>query len=133
MKHTTQRLLIHSGVFLLLSFGVAHSALATVAPQYPNPLDPDGNGVNGGPLTGPSTIPEFLALVLQGLSLLLIPLVVLFIIYAGYLFVTAQGEEGKIQKAKTALWYTIIGAAVILGAQIMADILSDTLTDLNTP
>jgi len=94
--------------------------------QYVNPINPGGDGAI-------DTIPDFLALVLNGLSLLLMPLVVIFIIYAGYLFVTAQGEEGKIQKARTALLWTIIGAGVILGAQIMAEILQDTLTELNQP
>jgi hypothetical protein len=103
---------------------------ATLAQStYPNPLDPDGSG----PDEGVNDIPGFLALVLEGLSLLLMPLVIIFIIYAGYLFVTAQGEEAKISKARATLMYAIIGAAVILGARIMADILADTLTELNQP
>jgi membrane protease YdiL (CAAX protease family) len=104
---------------LLVLLGL--SVTTASAQDYPNPI------------TGIDTIPEFLAKVLQGLSILLMPLVVIFIIYAGYLFVTAQGEESKIQKARTAILWTLIGAGVILGAQIMASILSDTLTQLNTP
>jgi hypothetical protein len=122
--NTKKRLLVQCGVILSL-FG-ARIAFASIAPQYVNPLNPGGAGeIN--------TIPEFLALVLQGLSLLLIPLVVIYIIYAGYLFVTAQGEEGKIQKARTALLWTLVGTGVIIGAQIIADILKDTLTQLNQP
>jgi cytochrome c biogenesis protein CcdA len=104
---------IFSALFFLMSRGV-------IAAEYPNPL----GDVN--------TIPDFLAKVLEALSLILLPLIVIFVIYAGYLFVTAQGEEGKIQKARTALLWTLIGAGVILGAQIMANILRDTLSELNT-
>lgn len=114
----SKKLFIHSAIFSTLI--LLSSRIASAEP-YPNPL----GDVN--------TIPDFLSLVLQGLSMLLLPLVVIFIIYAGYLFVTAQGEERKIQKARTALLWTLIGAGVILGAQIMANILSDTLTELNTP
>ena len=40
--------------------------------------------------------------------------VVFFIIYSGFLFVTAQGNEEKITKAKQALTWTLIGAAILL-------------------
>ncbi len=127
-RNITRRLLIMTGVFVIHTLLLVPRAFADLAPQYPNPLNP--SGVAGGEI---NTIPGFLALVLNGLSALLLPLVVIFIIYAGYLFVTAQGESGKIEKARTALLWTVIGTAVILGAQIMANILQDTLTELNQP
>ncbi len=111
--------IVSKASFFLMFF----SSRFAFAQNYPNPLE----------AVGVTTVPGFLALVLQGLSMLLIPLIVIYIIYAGYLFVTAQGEEGKIQKARTALLWSLIGAGVIIGAQIMAEILSDTLTELNTP
>ncbi len=95
--------------------------MAIAQGTYPNPLQN----------IGVTTLPQFFAKVLDGFSLLLMPLVVIFIIYAGYLFVTAQGEESRIQKARTALWWTIIGTGVIIGARLMANILSDTLSQLN--
>jgi hypothetical protein len=122
-SNRTRTIVTHLYTFFVLFMLSAHVATGV---QYPNPLNPGGEGEI-------TTIPAFLALVLNGLSLLLMPLVVIFIIYAGYLFVTAQGEEGKIQKARSALLWTIIGAGVILGAQIMARILQDTLTEFNQP
>lgn len=48
-----------------------------------------------------------------------IPFVVIFMIIAGFMFVTARGNEEQLTKAKTMLWWTIIGAAIIIGASII--------------
>ena len=40
----------------------------------------------------------------------------IFIIYAGYLWLTAAGNEQKVDKAKSILKQSIIGLVVILGA-----------------
>ena len=47
-------------------------------------------------------------------------LVVLFIIYAGLLFVTARGNEEQLKKAKNAFWWTLVGAAIVVGAYAIA-------------
>ena len=56
-----------------------------------------------------------------------IPLVALAIIYCGFLFVQAQGNSEKIEQAKDALLYTIIGAAILLGSWAIAGIISNTI------
>lgn len=50
-----------------------------------------------------------------------LPLAALFIILAGFQFVTAQGNAEKIKKARQTLTWTIIGAAVIIGARVIAE------------
>lgn len=42
--------------------------------------------------------------------------VVLGLIYSGFLFVIARGNEEELSKAKKAITYTVIGAAIVLGA-----------------
>src|SRR6185436_19643159 len=42
-----------------------------------------------------------------------IPLAVILIIYAGVKFITARGNMGEISKAKTILWYVMIGLTII--------------------
>ena len=56
--------------------------------------------------------------------------VVIAIIYAGFLFVTAQGNEQKLEKAKKTFLFTVIGAAVLLGASVLADIIRVTINQL---
>ena len=47
-------------------------------------------------------------------------LVVVFIIYSGFLFVSARGDEKKLESAKSMFFWTIIGAAIIIGAYAIA-------------
>jgi hypothetical protein len=53
-------------------------------------------------------------------------LVLLAIIYAGFLFVTAQGSEDKIKTAKKTFTYVIIGSIILLGAQQLANVVANT-------
>ena len=49
-----------------------------------------------------------------------LPVAVLFIVYSGFLYVTAQGNEKKVQNAhKTFLW-SVVGTALIVGAYVIA-------------
>jgi hypothetical protein len=53
-----------------------------------------------------------------------------FIIYAGFQYVTAGGDTGKIQKAHGVLLWSVVGTAVLLGAKVLASILSNTVTQI---
>ena len=55
---------------------------------------------------------------------------VLAFIYVGYLFVEARGNTGKLDKAKENLWYTVIGVAILLGASIIANTITTTVTSI---
>lgn len=58
---------------------------------------------------------------------------VFFIIYAGFLFVTARGSEDKVTKAKTALLNAVIGTVIILGSWVIAQAISGTVSQLGGP
>ncbi len=51
-------------------------------------------------------------------------------IWAGFLFVKAQGNPTELGKAKTVFINTCIGVAVLLGAQLIASIIVGTLNGL---
>lgn len=57
--------------------------------------------------------------------------VVLMIVYVGYLFVTARGEPGKITTARTALLWTVVGALILLGAQAIALAIQATVNTIS--
>ncbi len=57
-------------------------------------------------------------------------LCVLAFIYAGFLYVTAQGNPGQISTAHRALLYAAIGTAILLGAQAIALAVKATLTNV---
>lgn len=54
----------------------------------------------------------------------------LALIYTGFLFVAARGNEEKIKKARTALLYTIIGGLILLGSKAIQVVISDTVNSL---
>jgi hypothetical protein len=43
--------------------------------------------------------------------------VILMLVYVGYLFVVAQGNDAKITAARSALLWTVVGALILLGAK----------------
>lgn len=59
-------------------------------------------------------------------------LAVLAFIFAGFLYVTAQGNETKIKKAHNALLYAAIGTALLLGAWTFANVIRNTVNDIIT-
>lgn len=54
----------------------------------------------------------------------------IFIIWAGFGFVTAQGKDAELVKARARLKYVLIGVAIVIGAQVILDLLLNTLTEL---
>ncbi|MCF7835687.1 MAG: pilin [Candidatus Marinimicrobia bacterium] len=59
-------------------------------------------------------------------------LAVIFIIWSGYLFVTARGNEEQLKKAKTTFLWTIVGTAVLLGAYVVATAVVEFVTSLGS-
>lgn len=59
-------------------------------------------------------------------------LAVLSFIYAGFLYVTAQGKPAALEKANKALLYTAIGTAVLLGSWVLAGVIRTTINQLIT-
>jgi len=53
-----------------------------------------------------------------------------FLIWSGFKFVTAQGNESKITSAKTTFYWTIIGALIVMGAQTLSSVFQETLKSL---
>lgn len=56
--------------------------------------------------------------------------VVLFIIYTGFLFVTARGNPEKIESAKRTLLWVVIGTAILLGSVVISAAIQGTLCDI---
>jgi hypothetical protein len=106
----------------------------------PTDGQPINTGVGGdtricfkNPLGGNGGVTSLKAFIEKALDIILtigVPLVALAIIYCGFLFVMAQGEPAKLTKAKEALLYTIIGAALLLGAWVLAQAISGTIQEI---
>lgn len=75
-------------------------------------------------------LPTLIRDVLEGIIKLGIPVVALAIIYSGFLYVTAMGNESKISKAHDAILYTLLGAVLLLGAWALAEVITETVLSL---
>lgn len=91
----------------------------------------NGNpGANTNELTNPlhsQSIVEFLLKVVDVVLIFLTPIIIFFIIYAGFLFVTAQGNTSKISEARSAITWAVIGGVVILGAKALITVIENTV------
>lgn len=91
-----------------------------------------GSGVLKNPLPYDS-IPEIIQAVVNNIVLpVAVPFIGIMIMYSGFLFVVARkkGSIADYDKAKNTLKYTLIGAALILGAFVIANALQGTLNAL---
>lgn len=77
-----------------------------------------------------NTFSDFAAAVTKTAVQVLMPFIVLAFIYSGFLFVSAQGNTDKLEKAKTAITYSMIGAFILLGAWGFAQIIGQTVSTL---
>lgn len=77
-------------------------------------------------------IPSFIKKMIEIVLTVGVPVLVLAIIYAGFLYVTAQGNTKKLETAKNTLIYTLIGGALLLGAFVIAEAIGKTVDEIKT-
>lgn len=70
---------------------------------------------------------EFIQDILDVILIFAVPLIVFFIIYAGFNYVMARGNPGKVADASRALLYAVIGGVIILGAYVILEVISGTI------
>jgi len=120
-KNLLRKIFIFSGTFIIIStlffvtfsFAVNSNSSAIIV----NPLQTD-------------SLVTFISQVLSEIVKVGAVLCVLALVYVGYLFVKARGNPEEITSAKKALWGTIIGIALLLGAQVLAMIIKGTVDAL---
>jgi len=91
-----------------------------------SPDCPENHGCVSNPLAFPSIV-ELMAAILNMVIVIATPIIVLFIIIAGFKYVTAQGNPEKLQEANRALMYGIIGGVIIIGAVAILQIVQNTV------
>jgi hypothetical protein len=91
--------------------------------QQPPAAPADGEALQN-PLSVDS-ITGLLTAILDILVIIAVPIIVFFIIFAGFKYVTARGNEQEITTAHHALAYAVIGGVLILGATAIAAIVKN--------
>lgn len=111
------------------------SECAAVNPSFRALYDADNDGARapGGVLTNPleaDSLTELLWIFLRGIVRLAAIALLVFLVYVGFSFVAAQGNEEKLRTARSALIWTIVGGAILLGAEAIMGIIEATAESL---
>ncbi len=78
------------------------------------------------------TIEGLLTTILNILLVIAVPIIVFFLIFAGFTYVTAQGNPEKIKTATRSLTYAIIGGVLILGGVAISEIIESVVNSFRT-
>lgn len=98
-------------------------------------MDPGGTQVRGGStkLENPlkvGSIEAFLLAIIDVILVFALPIIIFFIMYAGFLFTTARGDMSQIEKAKGALLWSVVGGVIVLGAKLIVTVIQGTVSPL---
>lgn len=95
-----------------------------------------GGSSTGGGLTNPLGAGTDLNTLIKDILQFVVELgsvvVIVMLVYVGFLFVTARGEPAKLTTARSALLWTIVGALILLGAQAIAIAIQSTVTSISS-
>lgn len=101
----------HQIILVLLSLPHAVFAAGTLANPTPG---------------GGATLQDFIYILIEIIQMVGIPMLVVAIIYAGFLLMTAGDNETQRTKGKMWIVWVVVGAAIVLGAQVLADMVYTT-------
>lgn len=90
----------------------------------------DGDDTGAATLENPikhNTIQDFIKAVLEQVAIIGSMVVVFFMIYSGFLFVSARGNEEKLTKAKWAFFGAVVGGILVIGAWAIAVMIKGTV------
>jgi hypothetical protein len=126
IKHATYRAYAY---VLLAALSAPHLLMAEGAVDNPGPITTGGSGILRNPINA-NNIQDLLGLVMNIITMLVLPFAVFFLVRTGFWFVTAGGSEKNLARAKQDFLYVVMGLAIILGAQLIGAILQNTLNTL---
>lgn len=76
------------------------------------------------------SIVDFVQGVLQAFVMISLPILSFFIVWAGFKFVMARGNSGKLEDAKKNFYWLIAGAILILSAWALATLIANTINQV---
>lgn len=122
MKSSTLTQHIHNSIRALLTVAAIVVPMWSYA-QTPKLTQPaPGVGLN---------MKDYIDFLIQLIQAVGIPALVVAIIYSGFILLTAGGNEEQIKKGKIWILWTLVGAAIIVAARVIANTISNTAADFN--
>lgn len=107
-------------LLVVMSFAFAGYVSAVV--DLNTPLNSAGEGMYGaGAAPGPDKMPEIIGKVIGVVLSITGVMLVIIIVYAGYLWMTAGGESDQVKKAKDWMLNAIIGLLICIVAYALSN------------
>ncbi|MBP9828209.1 hypothetical protein KBC55_03575 [Patescibacteria group bacterium] len=114
-----------AGALALLPFGVA--AVPSVHAQ--SALESTLDDVQAESGLGDQDLTTTLGMLIQAMLGLLGVIFLVLIIYAGFLWMTAGGDEGKVSTAKDIMIRSVVGLVILLSAYAISSFVIDALIE----
>lgn len=126
MKKNIQKIIVFVTVttpsFLLVAATPAAPAKPAAVGGFFTP--PIGDGTNS------TDLKTIFMNVLDVAQTIMIMASTLYLLYAGFMFVTAKGDPTRLKKAQNALLWGLVGSALILTAEVLALGIGDTVKEV---
>ena len=123
-----KKISIHLLVLTVLCLPLVTLAVTSGGPPTKIPIDIKN------PVSGASTLIELLTLILNNIVMpIAVVAVVVWIIWAGFTYLTAQGKPAEIEKAHKRLLWSLVGAGILLGAGAISLVVQNTVKSITTP
>ena len=80
---------------------------------------------------GYDDLTTFLRKLLEIVAQIGFPIIVLYIVYIGFLFISAEGNPEKLAKVRSYFFWAIVGALIVLGAEALSLAIQATVDNLS--
>lgn len=77
-----------------------------------------------------ASIEQFIQGVLKAVVMIALPIIVAFIVFAGFKYIFARGNPGAIGEAHRNFQWVLIGTVLVLGAWVLATLIGGTVSQL---
>lgn len=114
-----RKVVIHSTVFIFLTIIFSRSVLGASYGTIDNPLGDNTSSLS-------SFFDKIVSVAIELGTIVS----VLGIMYGGFQYVSAQGDEEKLGKARNTITWALVGTAVLLGARTIMSVVNDTVKQL---
>lgn len=140
MKTFSRILLLLAIVLIPISFSIAQTGGSNIPPTGGSNIPPTGGSQTGqgtsirleNPLRSGAN--NVFGLIRDIVNKILIPVggvvAVMYIMYSGFLMVTAQGDAKQIETAKKGFFWAVVGTVILLGAWVISEGIQNTLNEI---
>ena len=112
---------------LILAFSLVLCSFVLASTAWAADCSTGGGTTLCNPLGAGTDLETLLADILSFVVEIGAVVVVLMLVYVGYLFVTGANNETKRTQARQALLWTVVGALILLGAEAIALAIQETV------